>query len=690
MKDSRPQRQDHGTPVDDMASALSKAQQRYWYSRFNRTGLLVVILLLATGITLVASRVDSISVNITPAAALETAAVTRIEGIALKWKQQFWVLDRQLTIQVDAPGFIPQTIAIPDPSFTRGAIDIIMLEQLAQLKATTEPSVAGTQWYLNGTLAANGSVFTADLNAGTYELSAQHPYYKMASTKLIAERGGRYAVTLALENISSQVNLTSIPSGASVSIDSKIAGNTPISLTLNGGNYALSVSQSGYDSQFDTLQIRTDGAQIERSYTLIESLVPVAVTVSPAGGDLILNGKALSLSQLSNLKLPPDSANTISYYKPGYIAKEIEFTARRGAENALRLDLREQTGIVDILSVPNADIAINGQPAGRTPAQLTLQSTAQEITLTAPGFMPAKRTVTPSPTQLQSVSVVLESIKDNRIRTRKTGYLNSVGIEMKLFDRLGSFVQGSPRGERHRRANETEQPVRLSRPFYAGVYEVTVDQFFAATNTAQAATGNTLPMTGVTWGAAAKYCNWLSRQEGLQPVYAFSGDQLIRSDASADGYRLLTEAEWEWLARAANRRRQTVYPWGDASIVPQKAGNLADESARGSLPKYIENYRDGFAQLTATGNFPAEKSGLHDLTGNVTEWVHDPYAATSAASTAIEEDPFDESGNVAFHTIKGSNWRSATPSELRAAWRKGARAAADDLGFRVARYLYRE
>jgi len=117
------------------------------------------------------------------------------------------------------------------------------------------------------------------------------------------------------------------------------------------------------------------------------------------------------------------------------------------------------------------------------------------------------------------------------------------------------------------------------------------------------------------------------------------------------------------------------------------SGNIADENARGQVSRYVPNYTDGHTELAPVGSYKPEKSGLSDLAGNASEWVHDFYSLVPPDNKIVELDPVGPRDG-ALHVIKGSNWRSGTITELRAAFRDGMATGRDDLGFRVARYLY--
>jgi formylglycine-generating enzyme required for sulfatase activity len=257
-------------------------------------------------------------------------------------------------------------------------------------------------------------------------------------------------------------------------------------------------------------------------------------------------------------------------------------------------------------------------------------------------------------------------------------------MKFKMFKPDRVFM-GAPRHEKGQRANEFQREVVLEKPFYVSLHEVTEAQY-SQFKKGGGGPGK-LPVTSVSWENAAAFCNWLSDKEGIEPFYRFSNGRYDGFNAASDGYRLPSEAEWEWLARKAGRPKQTRFPWGDDQVIPPLSGNFADETARGSVEFYIPNYNDGFAKLAPVGSYNRDKGGLFDLAGNVSEWVHDYYSLVPPRKNAVEYDPFgatDGSNRV----VKGANWRSGTLTELRASFREGAVEGREDLGFRVARYLY--
>lgn len=224
----------------------------------------------------------------------------------------------------------------------------------------------------------------------------------------------------------------------------------------------------------------------------------------------------------------------------------------------------------------------------------------------------------------------------------------------------GEIVKGSPFGEISRFQDEGPQHrVRISRPLAVGRYEVT----FAEWDACVAAGGcrhqpnnrawgrGRQPVINITWNDAHEYLAWLSKMTGVP-------------------YRLLSEAEWEYAARAGN---QSAYPWGETPGTSQANFN-------GSGSQWSNK------QTAPVGSFAPNRFGLHDMIGNVWEWVedcwHDNY--TSA--------PTDGSvwlgRSCGRRVARGGSWSSGQES-ARAAVRSWyyANKRFDDVGFRIARTL---
>jgi sulfatase modifying factor 1 len=174
----------------------------------------------------------------------------------------------------------------------------------------------------------------------------------------------------------------------------------------------------------------------------------------------------------------------------------------------------------------------------------------------------------------------------------------------------GSFQMGSTEGHDH------EQPIHqvtLTIPFYIAIYAVTYDEFDQYREDIQKAYVNVNqqdqglhPVSAVDWYDVVAYCNWLSEKAGFTPCYS-SGGKATKCDFTANGYRLPTEAEWEYAARGGQKSRGYLYA---GSNDPDEVGWYADNS-------------DGKAH--PVGEKTPNELGIYDMSGNRWEWCWDWY-----------------------------------------------------------------
>ena len=178
----------------------------------------------------------------------------------------------------------------------------------------------------------------------------------------------------------------------------------------------------------------------------------------------------------------------------------------------------------------------------------------------------------------------------------------------------GSFIMGSPTTEASRGTDEGQHMVTLTTDFWMAESEVTQRQYRNLIGSSPSGfMGDDLPVEQVTWFDAVAYCNALSVKEKLQPCYQLNGTTVGWGDGvKCTGYRLPTEAEWEYAANPATPPR-TIYAGSDTvngvAWIDTNSGNTTH------------------AVKTKTAN----GRGLYDLSGNVWEWVWDWYQANYEA-----------------------------------------------------------
>ena len=228
----------------------------------------------------------------------------------------------------------------------------------------------------------------------------------------------------------------------------------------------------------------------------------------------------------------------------------------------------------------------------------------------------------------------------------------------------GSFEMGSPSDEPWRSADETRHTVTVS-DFYISPYEVRQSEYSAVMgNNPSNFDGDDLPVENVSWLDAIAFCNALSVKENLTPAYTVDGD-VVTWDRSANGYRLPTEAEWEYACRAG-----TTTPFNTENSISPEQSNYY-----GHYPYEIEDNYFSQGNLTTkpgvyrqttvvVDSFSPNGFGLYNMHGNVSEWVWDYYGEYDTAKTVDPTGP--ETGTR--RVYRGGGWNDFAKN-MRSAYR---------------------
>lgn len=655
-------------------------------ARVRQRRLYLVLITTVVAVFLLLSVLFSVmkvtTVDVLPAEASAIASIDLQTGAGFLIGRKVYTFTSGSSLSVSASGF--RTAVAEILPNTGGFLRVELTELPGRLRVVTRPPGEKVRWLLDRKLLDVSEVLETELMPGDYSLEIDSPYHEKKTIDIHLSRGGYKNLAVDLQPVQGEIEILSIPEGMPVRIDGETKGSTPFNGQYVGGRYNIEIQADDFEMITDQVEVINSAPKVSRNYRLLPKKAYLDIDLAPAGGDLLING--LKVQQVFPLAVDSTVPNTISYFRDGYFSESRTITLAPGEKKKIAFRLNAEKGKVVINSTPPADVTVNGKAEGKTPLTLSLLAVKQNITVSRKGYRSVSRTVTPSSKKTTKLDVALLDEQQASLAEAKPRYKNSVGIEMQLFT-PSAFRMGAARHEKGQRANEFERDIVLTKPFYVGVREVSIEQYSRFRKPPGTSSPGNLPVTSVSWLEAAEFCNWLSSQEKLSKFYDISNGKLVGVNSTSNGYRLPSEAEWEWLARKAGRKSRTLFTWGDELVIPPASGNIADETAKNSVSVYVPAYNDGYAKLAPVASFKPDKAGLYDMTGNASEWVHDFYSLVPPAVKTREIDPLgDENGSN--HVIKGSNWRSGTLTELRASFREGAISGRDDTGFRVARYLH--
>ncbi len=356
----------------------------------------------------------------------------------------------------------------------------------------------------------------------------------------------------------------------------------------------------------------------------------LAIEINDPGVQVALRGSKVTLTGPGNEEVqvePGENELTIIHGKLKF--KTNTFMLEKGKTQLVKVSLAGPT-----LAAKLGDQDLILTPLSPTSARKVVATQASEAKAQLPAAVDAKAR-SPRPHLLASPfdRPVAKTAQENWAKYCKVpiATTNSLGMKFELIP-PGAYMMGPFAGHR----------VRITRPCYFGVYEVTrgqFAQFVAATGyqtLAELSPGGIRldnnetptkwephhpytwrspgfpqdddhPVVQVAWQDATAFCDWLTRKEGKI-------------------YRLPTEAEWEYACRAGTGTR--TYYSADIEDTT-KIGNVADAAAKAIFPRWKEtvNSSDGYAYTSPVGKFLPNNFGLYDTIGNAAEWCSDRYAA---------------------------------------------------------------
>jgi formylglycine-generating enzyme required for sulfatase activity len=661
------------------ARARLVARSRWNYAAWAMGALLVLVL----GVF---ALLEPITLDLRPG----DAKVRSVGSFSWQSASSVFVLPGDHRLHAEREGYIPTEVTVK----VGGPVAAHALIHLIKLPGKLEVDTGGVAAQISADGARLGRVpGTVDVPAGERTITFKAPRYLDHVERLtIAGGGEKQTLKVALKPSFGVVSISSVPAGAQIEVDGKPAGVTPAKVEMDAGIRRVQVSSPGLRLWTSSVVVTAGMPQNIGPIELGAADARITVRSSPSGAQVTTGGSFRGVTPVT-IDLSPGVSHAVTVARAGYAPWTREIFAEAGKESALDARLAALLVEVRIQGEPaDAEVFVNGNSLGKAPASLSLPASRQHVEVRKEGYNPFVTDLVLAPGIARTVEFKLVNPKDvagnspQKITTKS-------GIKL-LIVAGGVYQAGTDRREQGRRPNEGAHKVTLLRPFYMGEREITNGQFrqFRAHNSGSVGEFSLdldkHPVSRVTWEDAAEFCNWLSAQEGLPPAYQpVEGGSFTLITPVTNGYRLPTEAEWEYVARTASTGKLLKYPWGAELPVVSGTANIGGSEARELLGAAVDGHTDEFPAAAAPALFAPNALGFYDFAGNVSEWVNDRYLSFVPSSAVT--DPLGPNDGK-FHTYRGSNWRTVATSELRFPWREGAAVPSDVIGFRVARYVAAE
>ena len=628
------------------------------------------------------------------------AALSREDGVLATLGRRIFLVSGEGAVTVAALGFSSQRIAVARGTASRLAVSLDPLPGIVSLVIDSNREFLIR---VDGQIVGTESELVVELAPGTHKVEIEGPGIGLEREIEVAGRGARQTFTFApggppgltpdappeavpgvrpgtkdVATFRPQLAVAAEPSFARILIDGVAVGTGRYSGAIAPGIHELAVEAENHAPHRSQFEIPADASANDLG-TIALTPLPAVVSIrsAPAGATVLVDGRYRGDTPL-RVEVAAGGERRLSIHKAGF--RSVDDVVRPGPNARIQrdYDLSRRSYRARVTANRPADIAVNGRVVGTAPLTVDIADN-DEITAVAEGYRAKPVRVRPGGGENREYAFRLVEPGRFAFEAADAEVAAPGGIRLRKFAPL--------RFDARETAQAPPKTVELTRAFYFAVNETTVAAFRAFKSDYPAGQDANLPAVSVTWQDAARFCNWLSAKAGLTPAYAFEG-AFAKLDLRSPGFRLPTEAEWEAVARydfARGGVRGRPYAWGAGATIPPGFANVAGRELREQGVRFLDDHADNHPGVAPVGTYPPNFNGIHDLAGNVSEWVNDyyrsgPFAPDSGA------DPLGPAVGTD-HVVKGANFLSADRSALSPGYRAFAANKSESVGFRVARWI---
>jgi Sulfatase-modifying factor enzyme 1/PEGA domain len=570
------------------------------------------------------SQLNSVALDVEPRDARIRAPGTML---VIHAGSRLLLLPGEHTIRAERTGYVPAQARVSVGRDTSAGVRL----RLAKLPGELHIDTGGIATTISIDGVESGSApGVIGVPAGSHTITLHAPrYVDYIATLQIEGAGARQELRAALLPSWGTLQITVVPAGARISVDGADNGTAPTNVEAPSGVRHVRISAPNLKTWESSVVLKAGEVLAVGPITLGQPDAHLTLRSEPSNAEVTVDGILRGRTPLE-LDLPPGIQHDIVVNDSGHAAWSRRVLAEAGKQILLDAKLDVDVARVSLQGEPSdAQILIDGTDRGRTPQSFELTTIEHRIEIRKAGWVTFTQVVTPARGLDRAIHYRLLPDESASSGQRASIIYSQTGYLLRLVS-LGTFSMSSDGTAEGGRPGG--RPVTLKRPFYLGVTDITNEQFrrFRVDHTSgnagrRAPDPDDQPVTQVSWEEAVRYCNWLSERDSLSPAYELTGGRYVLRRPVTMGYRLPTEAEWEYAA-----------------------GQAATHISR-----------------------------------NVSEWVNDYYAWPVNPTPATDPlGPVDGDR----HVIRGADAKLASDSQRRLTRREGGVAGGTTLGFRLARY----